>query len=168
MQADGPEPVQLRLYPLQLRDLVLWQLDVKRADQPVQVQETDRPDMAWKVEITPLADVPGSSAAKLSLDYRFPGGETTAYTTHVELVGLFVPVNIPEDDTKPTPSSALTASEKSPEGLLDLNIVTSLMWPYLRELVHQLQLRMRVPLFLLPTLDVREIQGVEEENTKQG
>jgi hypothetical protein len=150
---------QVPLFGMQLQEVILWQLDAERVGRDLDVEEPS-PDINWSVEVSmPVAGTTQSSA-KINLDYRYPLEDAPAYTIHVELISLFThpertiaegllevtdnEQNLNDDDLPPS---------QTQWPMNEYTIIT-LVWPYMRELVHQVQLRMRVPIFLLPTLDV--------------
>ncbi len=167
-EEGSPDVNELPLYGAQLAEVVLWQLNVERTEHPLTTEESSLPTFTANVNIAPSDDTQGQRAARLLLEYRFPVGETPAYIVHIELVGVFVQPTVSatteDKETSETP-------RKLPQRELNDFTVMSLIWPYMRELLHQLQLRMRVPVFLLPTLDVANRQSVShstEQNVEQG
>lgn len=151
-------------YRLQLYDVVLGQLNVMRNDGPVDMPEDPGPDITWDVEFGELAEGNGV-AAKLTLDYKFPDVAQPAYALRVELIGLFIGqlagsalTEEAESAGSQAPTNVAPSDPEQP--LTEYNVVV-MLWPYLREIIQQLQLRMRVPVYLLPTLDVISMQSIQ-------
>jgi preprotein translocase subunit SecB len=169
--SQDPPPEAAPLYGLQLREVYLWQLSVERGDVPRDFEPSGPPSVDWDLQISPPDPEAndeesdgGALSAKLNLRYVFPATEPVAYRIHIEMVGVFFSLDAPAesstDDNNESVQNAGSEDSSSisedPPYMYELNpyTVTTLLWPYMRELVHQVQLRMRVPLFLLPTLNV--------------
>ena len=168
-EAGPTDDSSLPLYNLQLAEVVLWQLDIERTEHPIDLDESSVPDYSWGIERAPDNDT-GQPAAKLSMEYKFPAGQTPYYILRIELVGIFVHgLAAGEDQEEPQIANARSQGGRArttyPQRPLNDYTVMTLLWPYVRELLHQLQLRMRVPLYLLPTLDVANLQAISENTT---
>lgn len=154
---------QLPLYNWQLQDVVLWQLDVRRSRIPLGKDSVEDSHLNVNVEIAPSGQTNDVPAARLALDYAFPGNEPPGYSIHIELIGVFGQrQTLDEAGLEVQEAEEFNADEgptlKAQIPLNDYTVI-ALLWPYMRELAHQLQLRMRVQAPLLPTLDLANLQN---------
>jgi preprotein translocase subunit SecB len=174
LQEAGSNSDLLPFYDLQLRDVILWELNCERIRVSPESDKTTAPqaiDISWDVETLPGGQRRSGPAARLSLDYLSPLGKNIGYAIHVELIGIFTSSSVSEGHAERVeragPGISRKASSKQPQRPLNDYTVISLLWPYMRELLHQLQSRMRVPLRLLPTLDVANMQTQVEDQASE-
>jgi preprotein translocase subunit SecB len=168
-QDAGSLAVEMPIYGLQLIDVALWQMNIEREESTVQPPPDAHPNVSTNVEIS-LPDEHEARTAKLSLDFTFPAGQTPLYRLHIELIGLFAKLQPDQEDSQKVQSPVQPGSpkaERQPSRPLDDYTALVLIWPYMREIVHQLQLRMRVALFMLPTLDVAIMQAEKQASEQE-
>lgn len=151
------------LYGWQLTDVVLWELNVARTGNISKVTKAMQP--AFRCVVDAAAPEPGrhQRIARMSVEYRFPQGDAPDYVVKVEQVGFFSNSGIIQE-TSAGEHGEHPIETRQPQIPLNDQTVMSLLWPYMREILQQIQLRMRVPVRLLPTLDMANLQPGNDDS----
>lgn len=139
-QEPADSLARLSLYPYQLDDVRLWEVQVERG---VGTEEEETDDqLPLNLEIS-IASMPSGFTARLRASLEsLTEDHQLRYRLSAAMEGIFVPRD--ESVVAPTEEEYLTAV-----GPLALTA----LWPYVYELVHSLQQRMQVPYRRLPVLE---------------
>lgn len=128
-------------FPLSFADVVLYDMSVERF--PDNIRDVAVPSGSANAELaSPLLHDDRVEIA-MRVTIHFPDKERPMFIIRATLNGIFLFATAEAATLVPEFAKA-TAS--------------SLMWPYVRELIQSLSIRMRVPPLILPTLDLRQIQ----------
>lgn len=137
-----PEEMALELFPFQLADVRLYELTAARSAQ----LEDDKPAVA--VSLTPADEPIDAETFGVLLGFEAclkDEGEEAACAIDISLEGVFRSL-VDLDTIKPD----VIERFKTVDALV-------LLWPYLRELLHDLTTRMRLDWPPLPTIDARAL-----------
>ncbi len=144
---------QPNLYPFQLLDVRLFEVEVKRlhGEKPETKNKEGIP--LWiHTEINNRSDK--RLAYLLTIEFLGPQEELPEYKVNLTLEGMF--------ETEENIADIELEIKKDFEDSSAL----SLLWPYVRECVQSLSFRMREDLPMLPTLNRLEIKIIEENADK--
>lgn len=138
--ADQP-PSGLEAHPIQLKTVVLESLHVDRLAPP----PSDKPAIPMPIGASIQAEVSGPKQALAKLQVEAPapgraGPDKPPFQLQCRVVGVLESA----EDTKQEDFETFIREQ----GLW-------LLWPYMRELVQSITLRMGVPPMVMPTIQIR-------------
>jgi len=137
------EPASLSLFPFQLVDVRLHEVRAKRCP----IKSEQELEVPFSIELQPVQEDSGSDRFAIGVSFRaeLPLSKTQACLISLTLEGLF--------------TSLVALSTIKPETADRFKSVDAivLLWPYVRQYVHDLTTRMRLDFPPLPTLDVRDM-----------
>ncbi len=137
-QLTSSAQAQVPTFPIRFLDAVLYDLRITRF--PDQADKFMSPGGNLQIEISKPLLVGQRMELAIGLRIQVPNPDEPAFIIEVKLNGIF------------------EITEGTDEQLINDFVVTSapfLIWPYARELIQNLTVRMRVLPLMLPTLDLR-------------
>lgn len=147
-----------KIFPIQFVDVVLYDMNINRNLD--NMSEDQVVSVAINIEMASPVIQESRMEVAMKLAINIPTQESPLFAIKITLNGVFMLTNT--DKSSMNELAAEFAQTTAP----------SLMWPYARELLQNLSLRMRIPPLILPTLDLRngqqEIEALTtSEPTKQ-
>lgn len=142
------------MYPLQLLDVRLFEVSVKRfepGEEPTEDIEENRLQLPLGIDIEILKRSVEHVSVLVTLDIKGPNPDSPEFHIHFTLEGLF---EASEDLEETNPE--LWEEFKQTSAL-------TLLWPYTREYTQSFVRRMRVELPVLPTLNRLAMQAITSE-----
>jgi preprotein translocase subunit SecB len=145
------------MYPLQLLDVRLLEVKVKRFEPEEQLTEEHEENLyqlPLGIDVEVLKRSPEYFSVLVTLDIKGPDPDNPEFYIHFTLDGLF---EASEDLEETNPE--LWEEFKQTSAL-------TLLWPYAREYTQSFVRRMRVELPVLPTLNRLAMQAIASEALK--
>ncbi len=145
-QKDAPDRGLPPSFPISFQDAVLYDVQVKRF--PGQADKIMTPGGVSKVEIQTPLRIGERLEVGIKLNILVPNAEEPSFAIDTAINGVFF------------------VAEGTDQELVDAFVQNSapfLIWPFAREWIQNLTVRMRVLPLLLPTLDLRSIPQPQQK-----